>query len=173
MRRQDRTVSNSGLFGDLLSCQEQVFRICLGFAKNVADAEDLVQEVYLKAYRKLNTLKNLNLAKEWLLRIARNTCLDHNKKRRWTKLLTFGRVPEAPEMKNPEMLMDEKEQIQILKESISKLPQKQKEVFILREYGELAYNEIALMLGIKEGTVMSRLNRARQAILSLMRGENL
>src|SRR5512139_933340 len=66
----------------LLAHQELVFRVCLGHARNYAEAEDLAQEVYLKAHRSLARLKDPSLAREWLLRIARNACLDHQKRNR-------------------------------------------------------------------------------------------
>ena len=73
--------------------------------------------------------------------------------------------------KNPESQLPWAEQLELLKKSIKELPVKQKEVFILREYGLLSYHEIAQTLGIKEGTVMSRLKRSRQAVMDMMRRE--
>jgi RNA polymerase sigma-70 factor (ECF subfamily) len=75
-----RTEDEARLFNQLLTFKDTVFRICLGFAKNSRDAEDLTQDVYLKAYLKLGSLKNPSRKKEWLYRIARNTCLDHKRK---------------------------------------------------------------------------------------------
>ncbi|MCP2618456.1 sigma-70 family RNA polymerase sigma factor, partial [Candidatus Aminicenantes bacterium AC-335-A11] len=65
-----------------------------------------------------------------------------------------------------------KEDLKTLKKIVRSLPKKLKEVFILREYGDLPYQEIAVILGIKMGTVMSRLHRAREFIVDKMREVN-
>lgn len=165
------SIEESKLFEDLMKHREIVFCICLGFAKNPLDAEELAQETYLKAYENIGTLKNKATAKEWLFRIARNTCLDHAKRERWRKFMRLTEEKEPVLEKNPESQLLWAEQLELLKKSIKELPVKQKEVFILREYGLLSYHEIAQTLGIKEGTVMSRLKRSRQAVMDMMRRE--
>ena len=65
-----------------MTLSETVYKICLGFAKNPWDDEDLTQDVYLKALRKLDSLKDKKYARDWLFRIARNTSLDYGRKRR-------------------------------------------------------------------------------------------
>jgi RNA polymerase sigma-70 factor (ECF subfamily) len=78
---------------------------------------------------------------------------------------------ESEEGKTPEAEVAHREQLLILKKTITKLNKKHREVFVLREYGHLSYREIAATLGIKEGTVMSRLNRGREAVIHQMKGE--
>jgi len=68
--------------------------------------------------------------------------------------------------------MIHQEQLHLLKGAIQKLPKKQRDVFVLKEYGDLSYQEIAETLNIELGTVMSRLNRARQAIKEQIKGDN-
>jgi len=152
------------VFEEMLSWSENVFLICLGFSKNPQDAEDLSQEAYLKAYQKIGSLQSAASAREWLFRIVRNTCLDNKKKLTPFHLFSLKSVPDSPEYETPESQIIRGEQIQILKREVRALPKKLKEVFILREYGHLSYQEIAIVLGIPQGTVMSRLNRARQAV---------
>jgi len=149
---------------DMLAYQDSVFRICLGFSRNISDAEDLAQDVFLKAYRKLGTLKNPSLSKEWLFRVAKNTCLDYQKKSRLGRLLLLQWREASREMNNPEAEVAQNEQIQRLKKAVQRLPKRLRVVFVMREYGHLSYQEIAATLGIKEGTVMSRLNRARSRV---------
>ncbi len=155
----------SAVFEEMLAFQDTVFRICLGFSRNVSDAEDLAQEVYLKAYRKLKTLKNPGLSREWLCRIAKNTCLDQQKTARLRRLLLLQWRNESRMTRNPEAEAAQNEQIQGLKTAVQRLPKKLRIVLVMREYGHLSYQEIASSLGIKQGTVMSRLSRARTAVL--------
>jgi RNA polymerase sigma-70 factor (ECF subfamily) len=159
------------LFKELMAYQESVFRICLGFSKNPWDAEELAQDVYLRAYQKIGTLKDPNLARAWLFRIAKNICIDQARKKRSKSPHELNPNNQFVERKTPESLLYDKEQLQVLKEVIRQLPAKLKEVLVLRAYAHLSYQEISSVLKIKEGTVMSRLNLARQAVMSKMRRE--
>jgi RNA polymerase sigma-70 factor (ECF subfamily) len=158
------------MFEELLSFKKIVFRICLGFSRNPWEAEDLTQEVYLKAYLKLDSLRDPGVKKEWLFRIARNTCLDHLKKQNRNPLAFQETNPgdDPPDPRTPETQALQDEEQARLKAAISSLPRKQREVFVLKEYASLSYKEIAATLDVREGTVMSRLNRARQAIVREM-----
>jgi RNA polymerase sigma-70 factor (ECF subfamily) len=159
------TEDESRLVGEMMAYKEDVFRICLGFSRNLSDAEDLTQDVYLRAFQNVGKVHTPYALKEWLLRIARNRCLDHGKKRRIIRLFEKSANPgSAVEAGTPEVAVDAGERLKCLKEAISRLPRKQREVFVLREYGHLSYEELAKTLGVKEGTVMSRLNRARRAV---------
>lgn len=148
-----------------MAFKENVFRICLGFCRNAADAEDLTQDVYLKAYRNLESLKDPDLKKPWLYRIARNTCLDHHRSQEARRGRELSAADDGIARENPEAETERDEQVGRLKEAVNSLPKRQKEVFVLREYGHLSYEEIARTAGIRIGTVMSRLNRARRAVL--------
>jgi len=159
------TDEEARLFEDMMACREVIFRICLGFTRNPADAEDLCQDVYLKAYGRLAGLRQPSSVKEWLYRVARTTCLDHAKRRRVLRLFESSGRPEAAlDPRTPEASALTKERLSLLKAAISRLPEKQREVFILREYGRLSYEELGRAVGAKAGTVMSRLNRARAAV---------
>jgi RNA polymerase sigma-70 factor (ECF subfamily) len=158
-----QTAGTAVTFEELLTHHENVFRICLGFSRNYAEAEDLAQETYLKACRAFGTLGNPDLAKEWLFRIAKNTCLDQRKKVRLRRTLLF-RWAARPEAEEPQEAPSPGERLQKLKSAVQELPPRLRETFVLREYGHLSYTEIAATLKIKEGSVMSRLNRARAAV---------
>jgi RNA polymerase sigma-70 factor (ECF subfamily) len=165
------TEDEAKTFEDLMGHQEAVFRICLGFSRNPSDAEDLAQDVYLKAFRKIGTIRNPNSHREWLFRVARNVCLDHLKKTRKVRL--FPSRDENLEVSVSDGFLEgpagDGDRLQRLKRAVARLPRKQKEVLVLREYGHLSYQELARTLRIKEGTVMSRLNRARRAVVKLMK----
>jgi RNA polymerase sigma-70 factor (ECF subfamily) len=161
----------SQVFEELMTYQKKVFLICLGFSRNASDAQDLAQDVYLKAYKNIGTLSELSLAKFWLFRIARNTCLNFQKKHRLDRISASKITQKMKDPQTPESEMIHQEQLRQLKEAIQKLPKKQRDVFVLKEYGDLSYQEIAETLKIELGTVMSRLNRARQAIKEQIKGD--
>ncbi len=149
---------------DLLEYQETVFLICLGFTRNYSDAQELAQETWLQAQRRLDQLREPGAANAWLCRLARNLCLDHLRKRRWQRFLSLEAAPERADSETPEAVLAEGEHIRQVKAAIAKLPARMREIFVLSAYGELSYGEIAQVAGIPVGTVMSRLARARAAI---------
>jgi RNA polymerase sigma-70 factor (ECF subfamily) len=159
------------IFAELMTYQKNVFLVCLGFSRNASDAQDLAQEVYLKAYANITSLKEPSLAKFWLFRIARNTCLSFQKKMRLDRKSAGELARHVQNPESPEEDVIRHEQLLELKGAIRKLPKKLKDVFVLREYGDLSYQEIAETLGIELGTVMSRLNRARASIKGKIEGE--
>jgi RNA polymerase sigma-70 factor (ECF subfamily) len=156
------------VFERLLIHQETIFRICLGYSRNYAEAEDLTQEVYLKAYQSLPSLRDSSSAKDWLIRIAKNACLDRQKNlrtqgiwlRRWAREMPLE--PTAPAGDSLEG------RLQQLKQAIRRLPRKLRTIYILREYGHLTYEEMAAALDLKKGTVMSRLSRARWQVAAAL-----
>jgi RNA polymerase sigma-70 factor (ECF subfamily) len=159
------------IFEELMTYQRKVFLICLGFSRNASDAQDLAQEVYYKAYKSIASLSDHSLAKFWLFRIARNTCLNFQKKRRLERVSALEISRKMKDPQTPESEMMHREKLLMLKGAIRMLPKKQRDVFVLKEYGDLTYQEIAETLKIELGTVMSRLNRARQAIKETIMGE--
>ncbi len=167
----EKKVKASKIFEALMAHKEKVFLICLGFSRNPADAEDLTQEVYLKVHKNIDTVKDSESSKYWLFKVTRNTCLDFHRKNKHRRHSPLGPEHEQPESMTPESQLVSRENLQSLKAAIQQLPKKQKEVFILREYGDLSYQEIADVLKINRGTVMSRLTRSRQALMNQIKGE--
>ena len=161
------------LFEEMMSYKDGVFRICLGFSRNASDAEDLAQEVFLRAYRNVGRIHSPYAVKEWLFRVARNVGLDHQKRKRVVRMFQARASNPAPDP-GPAAPVDSPEsdeRLGALKQAVSRLPKKLREVFVLREYGELSYRDVARTLGLKEGTVMSRLSRARAVVTHLVKEE--
>jgi RNA polymerase sigma-70 factor (ECF subfamily) len=145
----------------LLAHQQTVFLICLGFTKRRGDAEDLAQETFLRAVRRVPELRDETLLKAWLCRIARNTCLDHLRRAKLRRFIGLSEAPEPQTQATPETLLRNEERYGVLRAAVAAMPGRLRDVLVLREYGELGYQEIAVSLGIELGTVMSRLHRAR------------
>ncbi len=147
----------------VLAHRRTVFLICLGFTRHRWDAEDLAQETYLRAQQKLSQLRDAASARAWVSRIARNVCLDELRRRRWRRLFG-GRADEVAAADTPASVVERRERMAGVKRAIEKLPARLREVFVLRAYGSLSYQEIADALELPVGTVMSRLHRARAAL---------
>jgi RNA polymerase sigma-70 factor (ECF subfamily) len=140
--------------------------------RNDADAQDMVQEAYLRALRFFGSFRGTD-ARAWLLTIVRNTCYTWLRRNRSPELsCDFDEVVLAREAEGPdpetEQLM--KAQAQMVNEAIDKLPIEFREVVVLRELEELSYREIAVVLGVPIGTVMSRLARARKRLMVSLQG---
>lgn len=155
----------------LTAYRDRVFCLCLGFTGNSADARDLTQDTFAKALVHYGQV-NPEHAQAWLLCIARNTCLDHLRRRK-------VRGPEQPvsefsaiDWRTPEDNAGSEEEIRIVRKAIAALPGRLREVLVMREYGELSYQEIGRALRISGSTVTSRLNRARRAVLKFYREEH-
>ena len=159
---------------------ERLFMPHLGAAYNFArwlvrhphDAEDMVQEAYLKAYRSFDSFKG-DAPLAWLLAILRNSCLTWLKRQQKQGIvIDFNDAIERNELKHmaaghmeapalPDAgLLAAAEQKRV-REALSELAEPYRVVVILREFEDLKYAEIAEILGVPVGTVMSRLSRAR------------
>jgi RNA polymerase sigma-70 factor (ECF subfamily) len=166
-KEADRDAVLASRWQVLLTHQELIFRICLGLCRDAADADDMAQETYCKAFALRGKLVELNddeHVKLWLCRVARTTCLDHLRRE---KLRSF--FPLVPEERSgtaidPEALLLHSEKLSLFHAALTRLPRQQREALVLREFGQLSYREIALLLGIKEGTLMSVLLRARRRV---------
>jgi RNA polymerase sigma-70 factor, ECF subfamily len=159
------------LFQGFLENKKTVFWICLGYTRDFVEAEELTQEVFFKAWTKLDSVKCPEKPREWLCRVARSACLDHLKKMRLRNIFrgNLGSYPQ--DERTPETRAVYRDEIKLLKAAIQALPKKLRDTFILRGYGGLSYREISALLEIKEGTVMSRLSEARERIRSCMKGQ--
>ena len=154
----------------LLEQRRNVFLLCLGFTGNPADARDLAQETFARALARPAVLPDAAY-RPWLLRIARNACIDHQRRRRIRRLFMPRLAPDERDHRTPDGNLDRDREIARVRRAIQSLPHPLREVLVLREYGDLSYQEIAAALDIKRGTVMSRLNRARTAVVGMIREE--
>jgi len=130
------------------------------------DAEDLVQDAFLRAFRAFNGFHGGD-GRAWLLTIVRNTCYSHLERRRKpAEKIEFDEQAHTPEggSPTPEALLVQSSDTASLRRAVQELPAEFREVIVLRELEELSYREIAEMTGAPVGTVMSRLARARQQL---------
>ena len=153
---------------------DAAYNLARWLTRNDADAQDIVQEAYLRALRFFSGFRGDD-ARAWLLTIVRNTCYTWFRRNRSPELscdfdeVALARESEGPD---PEAVQVLKEQAQLVNDAIEKLPIEFREVVVLRELEELSYKEIAVVLGVPIGTVMSRLARARKRLMSILQGDN-
>jgi RNA polymerase sigma-70 factor (ECF subfamily) len=139
------------------------YNLARWLTRNDHDAEDLVQEAYLRAYKFFDRCQGEH-ARPWLLAVVRNTCYTWLKQHRAHELTTsFDENIHGPtsDADNPEKLLLQKATRQLLHEALEELPIEFREVVVLRELEGFSYKEIAAIVDIPMGTVMSRLTRAR------------
>jgi RNA polymerase sigma factor (sigma-70 family) len=154
---------------------DAAYNLARWLTRNEDDAQDVVQEAYLRALRFFGGFYGSN-ARAWLLTIVRNTCYTWLRRNRSVELaydldeVMQDRESDDPD---PETLQVMKVEKQLVHEAIENLPIEFREVMILRELEELSYKEIASITGIPIGTVMSRLARARKRLFLSVRRANV
>lgn len=151
--------------------ERQVFRIAQHITQNREDAEDVMQDAFLKAYEKLEQFQGNSKFYTWLVRIAVNESLMRLRKRRTGKMVSIdediateeGSVPRdlADWAPDPEQNYGQAELAEILRKTIQGLPQGFRIVFVLRDVEGLSTEETAETLGLSIPAVKSRLLRAR------------
>jgi RNA polymerase sigma factor (sigma-70 family) len=147
----------------ILPHMDAAYNLARWLTRNDHDAEDLVQESYLRAFKFFGSFHGAN-ARGWLLTIVRNTCYTWFRENRTEELTTsFNEEIHSTEADpfDPQKLLLQRESSQLLKQALEELPLEFREVLVLRELEGLSYKEIAVIADIPPGTVMSRLARAR------------
>ena len=144
--------------------QQKIYALSFSLLGNHEDALDTVQEVFIKIFNKISSFNGESSLSTWIFRITKNTCYDHLRK---NKKNIEGEIPEnmADASPMPDELFQKKEVRMAVRAALSSLPPKYKTVLLLREYEALSYGEIAKVLDISEGTVKSRISRAREYLL--------
>jgi RNA polymerase sigma-70 factor, ECF subfamily len=145
---------------------DAAFNLARWLTGNTTDAEDVVQDAYLRAFRYLDAFRGDNF-RVWLLSIVRNSFLDWVKDNRSGRQL-FQPAPADMDWPDPapsaEAMLLDRVDTETLNRLMAKLPPEYREVLILREIEDLSYKDIAVVTATPTGTVMSRLSRARLAL---------
>jgi len=164
-------------FGELVRRhQDRVFRFLLRLTGSRDDAYDLAQEAFLRAWQALPGWRPEAKFATWLFGIARNAAIDLLRRRGVVEPVAPADVPErADTSSEPFARLDASQRLALLGRALAALSPEHREILLLREVEDMAYNEIAAALGVGEGTVKSRLARARAAVMKEFRriaGEN-
>lgn len=151
-----------------------VYRVAFQFAGNHHDAEDIAQEVFIKVYRSLDRFRQDAQLTSWMYRITMNACIDHKRRQSPAGSVPFGEEAELKMLNTPEESPGPEETTyggelgEVLGQEIQRLPPGQRVVFVMRHHQGLKLGEIAVALGLAEGTVKRQLHaavhRLRQAL---------
>jgi len=151
--------------------QHKVFGLCVRLLGDRAEAEDVAQEVFLSVFLSIRNFRGESLLSTWLYRVTRNHCLNRLK---FLQRRAFARSqPLADEnasgaagsaassLPRPDQLAEGRQMEALLERAIAELSDEHREVVVLRDLENLSYEEIEVITGLAEGTVKSRLHRAR------------
>ncbi len=140
------------------------YNLARWLVRNGDDAEDIVQEAFLKAFKALDTFRGGD-ARVWTLSIVRNTAMNFLRRRKPDVASDLSQLEPADRSPNAEEGMLEQSRRDPVRSAIARLEPEFREALVLREIEGLSYKEIAAVLDVPTGTVMSRLSRARQRLL--------
>ena len=159
-----------GAYGELVTrYYENVVGLVYRLCGDGQIAQDATQEAFIRAWLKLASYQPRGPFRNWVYRIAVNTALDILRQKPQESFEQGeGVLIMAEKSPGPEAALIEKEQLNFLQGAVKMLPEGARTVLVLREYGELSYDEIATVLEIPIGTVMSRLNYARTRLRDIL-----
>lgn len=158
--------------------EKKVFNIALRMMGNYDDAKDMAQESLIKVYKSISSFKEQSSLSTWIYRITTNVCLDELRKRKSRKVvyidenIKFDDGEAKKEIVSDEITPEEKverdEIKRMLNSAISELSDEHKTVIVLRDIQGFSYEEISNITKCPQGTVKSRINRARQALKEIL-----
>ncbi|HSL62112.1 MAG TPA: sigma-70 family RNA polymerase sigma factor [Desulfotignum sp.] len=145
-----------------------LYNVALKYTGNPFDAQDILQETYLMAFDKFSQLKDPAKIKPWMLRILRNnflkTCQKESARQQLQKIDYIDYLKSCVDRKDADDLLALDAETRLVNQAIDALPVKYKEILTLYYMEDLRYKDIAKTLDIPMGTVMSRMNRAKEGL---------
>lgn len=167
----------------VLQTERAVYNLAFSIVKKKEDAEDVTQETYLRLWRAASELKLESSLKLYILRTARNLALDlirKNSKRDEIDTVILDAEGEfeidiaddSPDSRPDESYLRKIEK-EVVRQSIEELPSAAREIIVLRDIEGLSYTEITEMLGLAEGTLKSKLFRARERLRKIILSKNI
>jgi len=185
MSESERNLLNKAKIGDIEAfecliegCRKKAFNIALRMSGNYDDASDLTQEAFIRIYKSLRNFREQSSFSTWVYRITMNVCLDELRKRKNRNMVSIDEELKPDESgckrqiesdcPTPEELAERNEIRRAVEEAIGNLREEYKTVIVLRDIQGFSYEEISSILKCPEGTVKSRINRARLALKDML-----
>lgn len=152
---------------------KRIYGIAYHFTLRREDAEELSQEIFLKIFENLHRYDGKFPLSAWIVSLSRNLCIDqyrrHKREKSFVHVSDEAVLPLMPSGDDPAKNALNRERTRLLFEALSELPEELSEILILRDLDGLAYEEIGAALELPEGTVKSRLFRARAEMAKIIR----
>lgn len=166
----------------VLRFERPIFSLIVRMVRHSQLAEDLTQDVFVKAFRALASYDHQRKLSSWLFKIAHNATIDHLRKGRLSTVPLEPALGESPALiatiadegvESPEEARERKELAALLEAAIDELRSTYREVLLLRHREELSYQEIADITGSSLGAVKTNLHRGRKELAEILRGRGL
>lgn len=176
-RAEDMALVERCRRGDLAAFEElyrahagKLFSVACRLLGNAADAEDLLQEIFLSAHRKLESFRGESALGTWLYRLATNHCLDHLRSRAARMNQVTDALDDEPSLAHAGRggLAEQTVTKMDLERALARLPEGCRAAFVLHDVEGLEHREVADALGIAEGTSKSQVHKARQRLRALL-----
>ncbi len=144
-----------------------VYGVALGIVGNSADAEDAAQDAFIRAYENLHRYDRERKFSTWIFTITANLCKNQLRRAKFQTRLDDSVEPNSTGA-DPEESVARDERRELVQEALAALDEKYRAPMVLRYYGELDYQDIAEILDLPEGTVKTRIHRAKEALKNWM-----
>ena len=145
-----------------LPLAETLYRVAFYILESQAEAEDAVQEVFLKLWETRDRLDDIQSPKAYSIRLLKNLCL--NRIRQARQLRFAAELPEAEAGQSQDEVLDARKRLDKVLEGIKALPERQREILVLRSFEGCSYAEIARQTGMSQATLRVLLARARKTL---------
>lgn len=150
--------------------QGHVYNLAYKLTGSEQDALDVSQDVFLRAYQNLRSFRGDSRMSVWLYRLTYNASMDLIKRSRRGTVVQMPAGDEGTELELPDLAplpdeeLERREELEAVRDALSELDEDKRRILLMREYRDMSYADIARALGLEEGTVKSRLARARLAL---------
>ena len=162
------------------SHQKKVYNIALRMTKNPEDAQELSQDTFVRAFIAIKKFRGDSSFATWLYRITMNVCTDFLRKRNKAVVVSIEQsvyenqqtMQLADNEPGPDEISEKNQLKKLVREAMDLLPPEHRQVLILRDLLDMTYKDIAHTLNINEGTIKSRINRARESLKKVIIGRS-
>lgn len=166
---EDVLSGNKQAYGKIIEkYKNPLFATILRMTRNQQDAEDLVQESFIKIYHQLGKFNGKGSFSSWMYRVAINHCLDEFRKKRYKMEQVEINEVHAKDFQHPEVTYLKKEKNRQLEKLIGRLPEDERLILLLRYVNELSYKEISELMNVSLATVRNKLHRGKKKLRKTM-----
>ena len=172
-RRLDTTMQNETIIKSIDRFKDKLYRFSLKIVGNQFDAEDVLQELMIKIWKKREDYAEIENKEAWCMTVTRNLCIDKIRKRKGDTydITEYHTISDGSP--TPDIIAEEKESLSMVMRLLNELPDNQKEIIHLRDVEGYTYKEISEIINLSEEQVKVNLYRARQKFKEKLKTLNL